>query len=84
VVDVQLQKTRYPLCQAALLGALGPSPAEEPMPLVPSYLWSSKVCHRSAHTAANLMHSLLQTVARTSAGKTDQCTAVFWTVVVSQ
>jgi hypothetical protein len=43
VVDVRLESIRYPLCEAALLSALGPSPADEPMPLVPGYLWSSRV-----------------------------------------
>jgi hypothetical protein len=43
VVDVRLNKIRYPLCEAALLSALGPSPADEPMPLVPGYFWSSRV-----------------------------------------
>ncbi|WIA37302.1 hypothetical protein OEZ86_014240 [Tetradesmus obliquus] len=52
VADVRLDRITYPLCQAALLSALRPSPADEPMPLVPGYLWTSRAAQKHAHQCA--------------------------------
>jgi hypothetical protein len=43
VVDVRLLPFAYPLCQATMSGALGPSAASEPAPIVPAYMWQSEV-----------------------------------------
>ncbi|WIA38828.1 hypothetical protein OEZ86_002108 [Tetradesmus obliquus] len=43
VVDVRLLPFEYPLCQATMAGALGPSAGADPAPVVPQYMWQSQV-----------------------------------------
>jgi hypothetical protein len=43
VVDVRLLPFSYPLCQATMSGALGPSAGSDPVPVVPQYMWQSQV-----------------------------------------
>jgi hypothetical protein len=52
VVDVRLQPFTYPLCQATMSGALSPSAADDPVPVVPEYMWQSKVSKVGAAAAA--------------------------------
>jgi hypothetical protein len=39
VIDMRLERFDYPLCQSTTAGALGPSPPDEALPLLPQWLY---------------------------------------------
>jgi hypothetical protein len=43
VRTVRLVPFEYPLCQATMGGALGPSASGDPYPVMPQYMWDYKV-----------------------------------------
>ncbi len=62
VVDVRLQPFEYPLCEATTAGALEPSAADDPAPVIPQYIWDSQVgCYffGTDMLQGNLLHNML-------------------------
>uniref|UniRef100_A0A383VCS9 Neurotransmitter-gated ion-channel ligand-binding domain-containing protein n=1 Tax=Tetradesmus obliquus TaxID=3088 RepID=A0A383VCS9_TETOB len=55
VVDVRLLPFEYPLCQATMAGALGPSAGADPAPVVPQYMWQSQARGNAEECSAVLM-----------------------------
>ncbi|KAF8059117.1 hypothetical protein HT031_005289 [Scenedesmus sp. PABB004] len=54
VNSVRLTPFTYPLCQATMAGALGPSAPGEPLPVVPQYMWDSQARAKPSQCAAVL------------------------------